>query len=304
MSNREILFEYIREHHPRSYKGIEEARAVAPREFEAIAELFLGWAARARGDEPIARIADAFVQFSNDVNLAQARYEVAGRYESKSFGECAAELYSRRDSMDDYLWGVYVTNFLWAHHLELSLFFRDRFVNRLPRAPEIVEIAPGHGGWGVWALSLRPDATLRGFDIAPSSVAIAGSIARAAGVAGRASYSERDALDLASLPGESADAVICSFLLEHLEEPERLASVVCHLLRPQRRAYLAGALTAAQVDHIFEFRRESELVALCEDNGLRVLETISVSPPRTLKGAHFLPRSMGLIVERRKGEIW
>jgi SAM-dependent methyltransferase len=206
--------------------------------------------------------------------------------------------------MDDYLWGVYVTNFLWAHHLELSLFFRDRFVNRLPRAPEIVEIAPGHGGWGVWALSLRPDATLRGFDIAPSSVAIAGSIARAAGVAGRASYSERDALDLASLPGESADAVICSFLLEHLEEPERLASVVCHLLRPQRRAYLAGALTAAQVDHIFEFRRESELVALCEDNGLRVLETISVSPPRTLKGAHFLPRSMGLIVERRKGEIW
>ena len=39
-----------------------------------------------------------------------ARYEADGAYESKSFEECEAELYSRRDTMDDYLWGVYVTN--------------------------------------------------------------------------------------------------------------------------------------------------------------------------------------------------
>jgi len=187
--------------------------------------------------------------------------------------------------------------------MELSLFFRNRFVARLPESPHIVEIAPGHGGWGVWALSSRPDATLEGFDIAPSSIAIASSIARAAGLGERARYFERDALDLDSLPGECADALICSFLVEHLEDPGRLVAVIHHLLRRTSRAYIAGALTAAQVDHIFEFRRESELVALCEDHGLRVVETLSVSPPRTLKRARFLPRSMGLIVEKRKGEF-
>jgi SAM-dependent methyltransferase len=304
MSNREALFEYIQTHHPRSHAGIVEARAVGSTEFDSIAELFLGWAIAARGDDHLRVLADAFVRFSNDVNLAQARYEAAGEYANKSFADCRAELYSQRDEMDDYLWGVYVTNFLWAHHMELSLFFRDRFVAAMPASPDIIEIAPGHGGWGVWTLHSRPDASLRGFDIAPSSIAIASSIAGAAGVGDRATYEERNALDLDSLPEEAADAVICSFLVEHLEEPERLFAVIEHLLRPGMRGYVAGALTAAQFDHIFEFRRESELLTLCEDNGLRVVETLSVSPRRVLKRARFLPRSMGLIVEKPAGPIW
>jgi len=303
MTNREKLFDYLKSQHPRSAKGIEEARSIAPDDFDAIAEQFLGWAVSARGEGQIQVLADAFVRFSHDVNLAQARYEAAGEYENKSFEECRAETYSQRETMDDYLSGVYVTNFLWAHHMELSLFFCDRFVARLPKGASLVEIAPGHGGWGAWALTNRPDATLQGFDIAPSSIAIASSIAEAAGLAGRAAYFERDALDLESLPGESADAVICSFLIEHLEDPGRLVAVIEHLLRPNCRAYLSGALTAAQVDHIYEFRHESELVSLCESKGLRVVETRSVSPARVLKGARFLPRSMGLILEKRKLEV-
>jgi 2-polyprenyl-3-methyl-5-hydroxy-6-metoxy-1,4-benzoquinol methylase len=304
MTLRETLFEYLRENHRRSYKGIEEAREVDPAQFDAIAEQFLTWATRARGVDALPSIADAFVRFSGGVNLAQARYELNGEYENKSFEDCRSELYSQRDSMDDYLWGVYLTNFLWAHHMDLSLFFRDRFIARLPKSAEIVEIAPGHGGWGVWALHNRPDASLAGFDISPSSIVIASSIAEAAGVADRASYQERDALDLDALPAESADALICSFLVEHLEEPDKLFAVVHHLLRPKQRAYLAGALTAAQTDHIYEFRRESELVAMCEAQGLRVVETLSVAPRRTLKNARFLPRSMGMIVEKFAGEIW
>lgn len=183
--------------------------------------------------------------------------------------------------------------------MELSLFFRDRFLARLPSASKIVEIAPGHGGWGVWALTNRPDARLVGFDISPSSMDIAALMAGAAGVSDRATYTLRDALDLGAMPQASADAVICSFLIEHLEQPERLVEVIAHLLKPGARAYLAGAITAAQVDHIFEFRRESELVVMCEKYGLRVLETMSVNPRRILPDARFIPRSMGLIVQRQ-----
>lgn len=301
MSRAADLFAYIREHHPRSLRGIEEAREVSPADWDRVAEQFLGWAAGVWGDpgwQP--RCMDAFVQFSSDVIMAQARYEADGHYENSSFAECNAHVYSQRDVMDDYLWGVFVTNFCWSHHMELSLFFRDRFLARLPGAPAIVEIAPGHGGWGVWALTNRPDARLQGFDISPSSIAIASSIAKAAGVADRVTYTERNALDLATMPTASADAVICSFLIEHLEDPGLLVANIANLLKPGARGYLAGAITAAQVDHIYEFRRESELVALCEKHGLRVVETLSVSPKRTLPKARFLPRSMGLILERRE----
>ena len=66
---------------------------------------------------------------------------------------------------------------------------------------------------------------------------------------------------------------------------------------------MTGALTAAQVDHIYEFRRESELVAMSEEHGLRVLETLSAAPKRTLPKARFVPRSMALIVQKRANDF-
>lgn len=299
MTRAESLLAYVAEHHPMNLRGLQEAREVSPADWDAVAEQFLGWAAGVWGDEGWQdRCIPAFVRFSSDVIFAQARYEADGHYENSSFAECNEHVYSQRDVMDDYLWGVFITNFCWSHHMELSLFFRDRFLARLPGAPAIVEIAPGHGGWGVWALSNRPDARLQGFDISPSSIAIASSVAKAAGVSDRVTYTERNALDLATMPTASADAVICSFLIEHLEDPGLLVANIANLLKPGARGYLAGAITAAQVDHIYEFKTESELVVLCEKHGLRVVETLSVAPKRTLRKAQYLPRSMGLILEK------
>jgi 2-polyprenyl-3-methyl-5-hydroxy-6-metoxy-1,4-benzoquinol methylase len=149
-----------------------------------------------------------------------------------------------------------------------------------------------------------PDATLEGYDISPQSIEIADSVARAAGVAGRAKYVEKNALDLAEIEAGSADGCICSFLVEHLEDPQHLYKVLSHLLKPGGLAFITGALTAAQVDHIYEYKYESELVKMCENAGLRVLETLSANPLRTLPKAKFMPRSMALLVQKRKNEIY
>jgi SAM-dependent methyltransferase len=293
------LISYVRDKHLRSVRGLEEARAAIPVRFEAIAELFLGWLVRAQGDRAIPMAADAFVQFTSDVNLAQARYEADGHYENKSFAEVYANHYSQDETMSGYLWGIYLTNFLWAHHAEISVFYQDYFLTKLKPSAELVEIAPGHGGWGAWALHTLPQARLQGFDISSSSIEIATCISRAAGCDGRARYEEKNALDLQQMPATCADGVICSFLVEHLECPQQLFAVVGHLLRPHGFAFVTGALTAAQVDHIYEFRCESELVSLCEENGLRVLATLSAGPKRILPKARFLPRSMALVVQKR-----
>lgn len=296
------LLAYVRAHHPRSLAGVEEARRLDPDRFDGYAELLLGWATRVLGDRAIPRTVDAFVEFSMDVNMAQGRYEASGSYEHKSYRECYDAVYADKAAMDDYLWGVYLTNFLWVHHLELSAFFETRFVAKLPERAALIELAPGHGGWGLVAMHRRPDARLEGFDISPSSIEIARSLAAAAGLAGRARYELRDALDLTSHPAGSADACICNFLVEHLEQPDRLFEVIEHVLAPGGKAFVSGALTAAQVDHIYEFRRESELVLLAERHRMRVLEALSVHPQRTLPRARFLPRSMSLIVQKRTRE--
>ena len=295
----QILVDYIETAHFRSLTGVKEAQAVNPERFEQIAEMFLEWAVRVRGKKWIPTMVDAFVAFSTDVNIAQVRYEADGHYPHKTLADCYEELYARKDSMSNYLWGVYLTNFLWAHHMELCLFFEDRFLTRLEGHARIVEIAPGHGGWGIWALSRLNDARLEGYDISSSSIKIARQLADSAGVKERARYIEKNALELPEMADGSADACICSFLVEHLEEPEKLFAIIADFLKPNAKAYISGALTAAQIDHIFEFRHESEIILLCEKYGLRLLESVSVNPRRTLPRARFLPRSQAVIVEKR-----
>jgi len=300
MNNRNIkqLLDYVDRQYPQFIQGIKESIAYAPERFEHIAGQYLSWVLIARGKDAIELSVDAFVQFTTDVNFAQARYEASEHYENTSFDEVYKNHYSQTAQMDDYLWGVYLTNFLWVHHLEICLFFENRFLARLSNQPSIVEIAPSHGGWGVWTLHQITDANLQGYDISPSSIAIASSVAKAAGVDTRVSYQERDALDLKCLNANIADAVICSFLIEHLEEPTKLFAVVNRILKPGGIAFITGALTAAQVDHIYEIRHESEMLAMAESQGLRVRESLSTNPKRLFPKAKFVPRSMAMLVQK------
>ncbi len=296
----EELFAHARAHHPRSVRGLEEARAVAPERFDEMTGRMLQWAAAALGADALATTMGAFVRFSESVIFAQARYEETDAYENRSYDEVRRALYSQRDPMDDYLWGVYLTNTLWAHHMDLSLFFVDRFLPKVAADAHVVELAPGHGGWGLLALHSLPHATLEGFDISPSSIHIASLLAHAADLNGRATYEERDALTMSEGKGGHAQACICNFLVEHLEAPDRLLHSIAHVLEVGGHAFFSGALTAAQIDHIYEFRMESELVRLAEAAGLRLLEARSVGPRRVLRGAKYLPRSMSMILQKRR----
>jgi SAM-dependent methyltransferase len=292
------LVRHVEAAHPRSIQGVREAMAAGGGTFAVAAERQLDWLVKAFGEDAIPRAVAAFVRFSVDVNLHQARYERRGSYESKSYADVYAQQYSHLDVMEDYLLGVYLTNVLWSHHMDITELFLRRFVARVPSGAALVEFAFGHGGWGIQALAEHPTATLRGFDISPAAKGLAETFARAAGVASRAVYAEGDALDPSHVAEASADAAICCFLVEHLEEPDRLAQSVARTLKPGGLAFLTGALTAAQCDHIYEYRNESELVAWAERAGLRVLETLSVNPERVLRKARFVPRSMALIAER------
>jgi ubiquinone/menaquinone biosynthesis C-methylase UbiE len=229
---------------------------------------------------------------------------MARSYENKSFEECRRAVYDNSEAMTDYLWGVYLSNFLWVHHLDLMLFFEQYFLSRLKVNNRLVEIAPGHGGWGLWALHRIDGTSLVGFDVSATSMAISGSLAHAAGMAQRAQYAKADAMDLVNMPSPQAHACICCFLVEHLDRPSGLLRSMAHVLRPGGLAFFTGALTAAQVDHIYEFKSESELVLLAENAGFRVLDMRSVAPARQLPKARYLPRSMALVLQKKTHEQW
>jgi SAM-dependent methyltransferase len=301
-SRTELLVDWFKDHLPQYSVGLTETRAIDPERFDRLGERFLSWASQVLGPDSLDVVARSYANFTTSVNLLQARYEETGHYETDSLAEIHRDLYDQKDRMDRYLWGVYLTFFLWPHHLRLARFFEERFLPRVPVGSRILELAFGPGQWGQSTLLGTEDTRLTGIDIAQSSIDIASALGRVAGLHDRLSYRLGDALK----PAEQAefDVGICGFVMEHLEDPQKLFDALASHLKPGGLCFMTGGLTCAQEDHVYEFRFESEIVLMAEKAGFRLLECASEGPPRTFPKARFLPRSMAVLLQRRRGEFW
>lgn len=291
------FYALIKERHPMMARGIAEARAVAPELVDHHFEQCLNWVVRAHGEEVLVQLADGYASYTLEVNRAQQAYEKRGHYECSTFAEADARVYQQSEYMRDYYWGVFAILFSWSHYVELMDFFLGRFVAKLPSG-KLVEIAPGHGAWGVLAVTNRDGLTLEGWDISPTSIALAPKMAAGAGVGDRCKYQLGDATKIEHFSGRY-DAAICSFMLEHLEEPGRFLADFAPSLRSGALAFVTLALTAAQTDHIYEFKCESEGILLAEAAGFELVECRVARPQRLMPGARFVPRVQAMILRKK-----
>lgn len=291
------FYALIKERHPMMTRGVAEARAVAPELVDRHFEECLNWVVRAHGEDVLTKVADGYAFYTLEVNRAQQAYERRGHYEFATFTEADARVYQQSEYMSDYYWGVFAILFSWSHYVELMEFYLRCFVARLPTG-KLVEIAPGHGAWGVLAVANRDGLTLEGWDISPTSIELAPKMAAGAGMRDRCKYQLGDATKIAHSFG-SYDAAICSFMLEHLEEPARFLADFAPSLKSGALAFVTLALTAAQTDHIYEFKYESEGILLAEAAGFELLECRVAKPQRLMPGARFVPRVQAMILRKK-----
>jgi len=270
--------------------------------FREAGDTMIDWAKTALGDDYAGILAKGYAIYVTDVNRSQMKYERAGEYANKTYDEVYKAVYDNQEHMAQYHWGVFVINFAWDHHLRIYRFFRDEFVGRLGERGHAIDLGCGSGIWGMMMLKNRPQWSLQGIDISETSVALTARMATETGYGPRAKYDVGDALEYQA--PEPADAGISCFLLEHLETPEKLLHNLAENLNPRAYAFVTGALTAAEVDHIAEFRRESELIKMAEDAGFRVVTMTSSSPDVYPDSMRFLPRSMAMVLQKRDNDIW
>ncbi len=286
-------------------RELSRAYETEKRLFEELAEPMLSWAAKSLGKEYREKLITGYCKFVVDVNRSQMRYEKTKRYEFSSYEEVYKMTYDAPEFMDLYHWGVYTTTFAWLHHLELYRFFRDQFLERhLSKNPEgrLIDLGTGSGVWTFLTLNRFASWSATAIDISEPSLSLTQSMSRTAAPDSSVTFEVGDALQFRD--DSPFDAGVSCFLLEHLEHPGQLLVNLAANLKPRAYAFVTGALTAAEIDHIFEFKRESELVRLAEDAGFRVIQTYSSSPYLSNTGVHYLPRSMALIMQKRENEIW
>lgn len=289
---------------PIYWKQINRTAQTHPELFFSLSEPLLECASKILGTDWETVLIKGYIDFVNDVNHSQAIYESSDHYQYSTFSEVAKITYGSPEFMKSYHWGVFVTTFAWEHHLLLTQFFYREFVSRLQKngRGEIIDFGTGSGVWLTLALEKAAQWQGYGIDISPTSVEWAKSLTHAANLEGRVEIFEGDALKFK--PSSAAQAAISCFVLEHLESPLDLLININNAIELGAPAFVCGALTAAEIDHIYEFKRESDLVGLAEEAGFRVVSIFSSAPNAISNEKKYLPRSMAMLLEKRRGEWW
>jgi ubiquinone/menaquinone biosynthesis C-methylase UbiE len=207
--------------------------------------------------------------------------------------------------MDLYHWGVYTTTFAWEHHLRLFEFFKQYFLKQLLQSDpgKLLDLGCGSGIWHLLALRTISDWQVTAIDISETSIALTKKMWQTFEQP-RPNVIHEVADALQYTLATKANAAISCFLLEHLETPDRLLQNLANNIEQGAYAFVTCALTAAEIDHIYEFHHEAQVVSMAEESGFRVIATLSSSPKAVNSNSYYLPRSMALVLQKRQGDIW
>lgn len=223
------------------------------------------------GDAAIADAVQGYGAFAMDAMRRQKRFERDRRYVARSYAEAAAEVYHNDEHMRrQYLPGLLLSHYLWAHHVQQVQYFERFYLPWLKQrgVTRFAEVGVGTGLYSRLLLQHLPQARGTGLDISPMSLQFTLAHVAGYGFDDRYTALKHDILS-APLPYR-CPAVVCVEVLEHLEDPTAMLRGLRELCTPDGRLFVTAALNAADADHIHLYRQPEDVVAQVEAAGLHV----------------------------------
>lgn len=296
LSNLDLFQAAIVENHPSIAKSLAVALDEGGVRLRTLAEDILEHYKRLV-DGDVALIAKYFATMVLQCNKLQYKYELSGKYVTQSYDEVRDTVYDNTEKMTGYMFGLVSSQFAWSNHFQLWCFYEDNFLASLSNVEQVLEIAPGHGYFGLNLLRRFPEANLIGIDISQVSLDMSRRIAEEFDEKS-AQYRYQDAMQLTDEYVNAYDAVICGELLEHVSEPERILTSVTNALRPQGKAYVTAAITAAAPDHIYEFESPEQVITMAKNAGLTIVDEICEGTKPFTDRAKGAPRTLSMILTK------
>jgi len=238
-----------------------------------------------------------YVNLNKAILKEEMHFRQTGRYaaQPEDLQRVTEAVYDNPAVMDGYyLVGLYCTYFLWPHHYRILQFFRESFLQMGPAPGQVMEWGVGHGLLSLLALRQWPGSRATLLDLSKFSLQFAARVFQAAGVGERCTGQQGDVLELNPIP--AAERIICSELLEHVPDPDRLLQRLRGALAPGGIAYLTGAINAAQPDHVFLFTSDEQLLALIQEHGFKIRAHLTACHPNR-EGDRNPPAVVAMVVE-------
>lgn len=208
-----------------------------------------------------------YLQMIADVNYETIQFIKSGHYTSTSFAEVNERVYDNPDVMEYYMHGLVLSQFLWAHHYEILLYFNKMLNEHKGNIKNYLEVGGGHGLYISEAVHIiGKECNFNLVDISASSLEMARQMVGSALV----NYTLNNVFDYAS--DRKFDFITMGEVLEHVEEPVKLLQKLHSLVADSGKVFVTTPTNAPAIDHIFLFRNANDVRRVIDVAGFKVEE--------------------------------
>jgi 2-polyprenyl-3-methyl-5-hydroxy-6-metoxy-1,4-benzoquinol methylase len=241
---------------------------------------------------------NAYNHFCFDGMRLQKRFEKTLKYEKNSYEESKKNVYLNKDYMFNvYLPGILLTHFLWPHHYENFLFFREKVISRVPDDKiNFCDIGPGTGFYTRLILENKKKAQGHVFDISDHSIKFTKSHCKKFNVLDRLVCNKLNIIN--SSIEKKYDFLINVEVLEHMEDPIVFLKALQKMMKNNSYGFITAAVNAALEDHIYLYRSGNEVKEQIENCGFTVIEQqydIAYEPKKNEP----VPESVAFLVQKK-----
>lgn len=223
-----------------------------------------------------------YLEMIADFSYETIQFIKTGEYSSCSFAEVTERVYNNPEIMEYYMHGLLLSQFLWAHHYEMLMYFNQVVSANKAEVKSYLEIGGGHGLYLSEAIQLIGNSsTFDVVDISASSLEMAKKMVNNETV----SYTLCDIFDYS--PEKKFDFITMGEVLEHVEEPVNLLKKLATLVTNKGKVFITTPTNAPAIDHICLFRNADEIRAIIDEAGFKIEEEKCVFaenlPPKLLE---------------------
>jgi 2-polyprenyl-3-methyl-5-hydroxy-6-metoxy-1,4-benzoquinol methylase len=197
-------------------------------------------------------------------------------YRLKSFEQALQTVYNDGPFMMRYMNGLLVSDVLWDNHCRGLQHYAEVYLNSLRADAQLLEIGPGHGLLLYLATRNPKIGNLFAWDVSQSSIEMSRHALKALGATQLVHFEMKDILDASVMETRNAnrfDGILCSEVLEHLEEPEKAIRALFHLCKPDGRVWINVPANCPMPDHLYLVREPKQAEDLVRNAGFEVVDT-------------------------------
>lgn len=234
-----------------------------------------------------------------DISKEQIYFKRHKKYRYSKLNEVDEAVYHNKEYMDNYMYGLAISYFLWPNHRLMHQWFNEK----LPKNQKgtYFEVGPGPGYFFLSAMKLSAYNNFEAVDISEASKDLTESIVKSSFFGNFSNYKISNADFLNFEYHKKYDAIVVGEVLEHVENPKVFLERIKEIAQDDAYIFVTTAINSPAIDHIYLFNSVDAVEKMVLEAGLKVKEKL-VLPymNHTVEEAleYLLPINIALILEK------